>query len=216
MPRASYPRLHTLAQSLFKSSIPRTPPTTLAFQGDPASAAVEDPEERATAAVGALLVWQIIQHGGSSLPVGPAARAAERLVQSFPETDRHRLEKESVEILHWLEDALNLLGDEWEGLDSRVYPWEDQRFPEEGTLGLIREALGQNADLEIEYFTYRRNAMSRRRITPLRLDDEGKLRAVCHWRSAERTFAVSRIKEARLIRTRSSGSRSERSTPDHS
>ncbi len=177
---------------------------------------MEEPEERAAAAVGALLVWQIIQHGGSSLPVGPAARAAERLVQSFPETDHHRLEKESVEILHWLEDALNLLGGEWEGLGPQLYPGEDQRFPEEGTLGLIREALGQNADLEIEYFTYRRNAMSRRRITPLRLDDEGKLRAVCHWRGSERTFAVSRIKEARLIRTRSSRPRSERPTPDHS
>jgi len=150
--------------------------------------------------VGSLLVWKLIQHGGSNLPVGPASNVANLLMKTFPDTDRHRLEQEAAEILRWLEDALNLLGEHWEEVEERgMYPWEDREFPSEGKLETLRQAIQEKADLEVEYFTYRRNCMSRRRITPLEIQDERILRARCHWRNDERSFAIHRIKEVRLI-----------------
>lgn len=200
MTRTPFVRLDALAQALLRESIPRTPPKALKFAGKAEPTHLDEPGERAVAAVGALLVWKLIQHGGSNLPVGPAASAVNRLMATFPDIDRHRLEHEAEEILRWLEDALNLLGDGWEAVEERgMYPWEDREFPFEGKLQILRQAIREKADLEVEYFTYRRNSMSRRRITPLEIQDERILRARCHWRDDERSFAIHRIKEVRLI-----------------
>jgi len=200
MNRTPFVRLDALARALLRESIPRTPPEALGFTGKSEPAHIDEPDERAAAAVGALLVWKLIQHGGSNLPVGPAANAANRLMESFPDTDRHRLEQEAAEILRWLEDALNLLGDGWKEVEERgMYPWEDREFPSENKLETLRQAIQDRADLELEYFTYRRNSMSRRRITPLEIQDGRILQARCHWRNDERSFAIHRIKEIRLI-----------------
>jgi hypothetical protein len=200
MTRTPFVRLDALARALLRESIPRTPPEALGFTGKSEPAHIDEPDERAVAAVGALLVWKLIQHGGSNLPVGPAADAANRLIETFPDTDRHRLEQEAAEILRWLEDALNLLGDGWEAVEERgMYPWEDREFPCEDKLETLHRAIRERADLEVEYFTYRRNSMSRRRITPLEIQDERILRARCHWRDDERSFAIHRIKEVKLI-----------------
>lgn len=200
MIRTPFVRLDALVRALLRESIPRTPPETLEFTGKPEAALLEEPGERAVAAVGSLLVWKLIQHGGSNLPVGPAANVANLLMKTFPDIDRHRLEQEAAEILRWLEDALNLLGEHWEEVEERgMYPWEDREFPSEGKLDTLRQAIQENADLEVEYFTYRRNCMSRRRITPLEIQDGRILRARCHWRNDERSFAIHRIKEVRLI-----------------
>ncbi len=200
MTRTPFNQLDALVRALLRESIPRTPPEALEFAGEAEPTHLDEPGERAVAAVGALLVWKLIQHGGSNLPVGPAANAANRLMETFSDTDRHRLEQEAVEILRWLEDALNLLGDDWEEVEERgMYPWEDREFPSEGKLQTLRQAIREKADLEVEYFTYRRNSMSRRRITPLEIQDERILRARCHWRADERSFAIHRIKEVRLI-----------------
>jgi hypothetical protein len=200
MTRTPFIRLDALARALLRDSIPRTPPETMEFSGKSGPAGLEDPGERAVTAVGALLVWKLIQYGGSNLPVGPAAVAAERLMETFPDTDRHRLETEAGEILRWLEDALNLLGDDWEAMEERgMYPWEDKEFPIDGKLEILHQAIRERADLDVEYFTYRRNSMSHRRITPLEVQDDRILRARCHWRRDERSFAIHRIKEVRLI-----------------
>ena len=79
MTRTPFLRLDALARAMLRESIPRTPPEPLEFTGPPASAALEDPGQRAVAAVGALLVWKLIQHGGCKLPVGPAVDAVNRL-----------------------------------------------------------------------------------------------------------------------------------------
>jgi hypothetical protein len=200
MPRTPYLRLDALTRSLLREAIPRTPPEPLEFTGPAEPAELDDTGQRAVAAVGSLLVWKLIQHGGSNLPVGPAAEAVDRLMETFPETDRHRLEAEAEEILRWLEDSLNLLGDDWEDVEDRgMYPWEDQEFPMGDKLDVLEQAIQQQADLELEYFTYRRNSMSRRRITPLEIQNGRILRARCHWRDAERSFAIHRIKELRIL-----------------
>jgi hypothetical protein len=201
MSRTPFPHLDALARALFRDSMPRNPAEPLEFGGVARPTGVEGSDERAAAAVGALLIWKLIQHGGSTLPVGPAEVAAERLLETFGDTDRRRLESEAVQILRWLEDSLNLLGDDWDGVEDRgLYPWEDREFPDEGKADLIRHAIRDKVDLEIEYFTYSRNSMSRRRITPLELEGDAILRARCHWRRSERSFALHRIKEARLAR----------------
>ena len=121
-------------------------------------------------------------------------------MRGFPEIERHRLEREATEILKWLEDSLSLLDGDWQNADDRgVYPWEDREFPDEGKGRTIQQAIEAKMDLEIEYFTYSRNALTRRRITPMELEGTEKLRALCHWRRDERHFLIRRIKEVRLL-----------------
>jgi hypothetical protein len=199
MTTSPYPDLDEVATPLFKESIPRPAGAGPQFRGGTA-VRLDGPAERAAAAVGALLAWKLIQHGGCLLPVGPARRAADRLMASFPEIDRRRLEREVAEVLRWLEDALSLLDDDWQEADERgVYPWEDREFPDDGKTETIRRAIDDGADLEIDYFTYSRNAITHRRITPLDLHGGRKLRALCHWRRDERHFLLRRIKEVRPV-----------------
>ena len=206
MTRSPYAKLDQLATSLFKDALPRRAEAAPRFQAGE-GVCLDDPDGRATAAIGALLVWKLIQHGGCLLPVGPARQAVEQLMEGFPETDRGRLERESAEILRWLEDSLSLLDGEWnEGEDAGIYPWEDRQFPDAGKERVIRNAIDEAADLEIEYYTYSRNALTRRRVTPLEIDGGSMLRAMCHWRRDERHFLLSRIKDVRPL-SRSSSSR---------
>ena len=198
MTRSSYPKIDEIATALFRDAVPRsTPPPER-----PPEKGLTMPEDdgRATAAVGALLVWKLIQHGGCQLPVGPARETVEKLMGGFTEIDRRRLEREAVEILRWLEDSLSLLDDDWEDADDRgIYPWEDREFPDDGRVETIRAAIEGATDLEIEYFTYSRNALTRRRVTPLEIDGGRMLRAICHWRRDERHFLLRRIKEVRPL-----------------
>ena len=191
-------RLREIASSLLKDAAPRSENPPLTFSDSPGPV---PSDERAVAAIGSLLLLELIRHGGCALPLGPAQRALRRLMESFPETDRHRLEMEAVEILLWLEDSLSLLGDEWQEVDDRgLYPWEDRVFPDAGKTDRIRRAIEEESDLEIEYFTYSRNALTRRRVTPLAIEGGSKLRALCHWRRQERSFLLRRIKEIRRFR----------------
>ena len=199
MTLTSFQQLDEIARKLLGDSAPR-PASPLRFASGDGDVRMRDADERAVAAVGALLVCKLIEFGGCELPIGPARSALEQLIGSFPDTDRRRLEKESAEILRWLEDSLSLLGDDWEEAEDRgIYPWEDREFPEEGKIDLIRDAIDDRADLEIEYFTYSRNAFSRRRVTPLEIEGKLKLRALCHWRRGERHFLLRRIKEIRRL-----------------
>ena len=200
MARTLFPRLDEITKALLKDPIPRDPTAPLRVSGSSEPTVLADCDERAVAALGSLLVCKLIEHGGCALPIGPAQEACRKLLDAFSETDRHRLELEAVEVLRWLEDALNLLGDDWQEVEDRgVYPWEDQEFPDAGRIGLIRRAIQAKSDLEIEYYTHSRNAMTLRRVTPLEIEGERKLRAVCHWRRDERHFLLRRIKQVRAL-----------------
>ncbi|MGD8374671.1 MAG: hypothetical protein PVF68_00910 [Acidobacteriota bacterium] len=192
MSRSPFHKLDEIATALFKDAAPRPQAGTSGgiTAGGPADAA----------ALGALLVWKLVQHGGCRLPVGAAQQATETLLGELPEIQRHRVEREAAEVLRWLEDSLSLFDPEWEDVEDRgLYPWEDREFPPEGKPELIRSAIESAHDLEIEYFTYSRNALSRRRITPLEMHGDSRLRALCHWRRDERHFLLRRIKEVRRI-----------------
>lgn len=205
MTRSHYPEIDGIAGPLFKEAVPRPTEPGLRFHGDSA-VLLEHPGERSAAALGALLLAKMIEHGGCALPIGPAKKALERLMASFPETDRRRLEREGAAVLRWLEDALSLLDEDWQDVDDRgIYPWEDREFPEDGKSEVIRQAIEEGQDLELEYFTYSRNSINRRRVTPLELHGSRKLRALCHWRRDERHFLIRRIKEVRPVQDPSRG-----------
>jgi len=198
MTRPPFHRIQEILSTLLKDSVPRSPSEPLHFMGEVRSARLETPDERAVAAIGSLLVCEIVRHGGSLLPVGPARKAVERLLESFPESDRPRLESEAAEMMLWLEDALSLLGDGWQELDDQgLYPWDDREYPDDGKAARIRKAIEDRSDLEIEYFTYSRNALTKRHVTPIEIEGERILLALCHWRRDDRRFLLRRIKAIR-------------------
>lgn len=77
-----------------------------------------------------------------------------------------------------------------------AYRNRDHSYPVAKSLPIITAAIENGNDLLMEYFTYRSKTFRKRTVTPLELGDGGVyLRAYDHFRLAERTFKVSRIKD---------------------
>ena len=77
----------------------------------------------------------------------------------------------------------------------------DRSFPVEEHLLVIEAAIRNGNDLKMNYFTYRSRSFRTRTVTPLELGESGTyLRAYDHFRLANRTFKVSRIREISEVR----------------
>lgn len=64
------------------------------------------------------------------------------------------------------------------------------------TLGALREAVASNHVVEIEYFSYGRDVVGRRRVDPWRVQQSGGhwyLQGWCHDRADERLFRIDRV-----------------------
>jgi predicted DNA-binding transcriptional regulator YafY len=80
---------------------------------------------------------------------------------------------------------------------TALYLWfrRDHKYPAGPRVAIIRSALANKNDIKMEYFTYRSRRFSVKRITPLELGEgEIYLKGYDHFRLAERTYKVSRIK----------------------
>jgi predicted DNA-binding transcriptional regulator YafY len=78
------------------------------------------------------------------------------------------------------------------------YSRRDRRYNVAQRLPILRAAIVNERDISMIYFTYASRRFSRRVVTPIEIQDiQGRayLRAYDHFRDAERTFKVARIKE---------------------
>ena len=85
----------------------------------------------------------------------------------------------------------------------------------DGTLALIRAAVADGVQIELDYRSSRGDA-ERRRVDPLRvesIDDDWYLRGWCHLREAVRTFRLDRISNAVVTESRSSTARTTSGCP---
>ncbi len=101
-------------------------------------------------------------------------------------------------------DALRLLEQMRESIGVRAIGARLQA-PTAEHVALIQRALLERRRLEMRYYSMSRDEESHRQVDPyhLTLFDSGfYLVGYCHWRRAERIFAVERIRELRALATR--------------
>jgi len=187
-------------------------------EGDPVRAAdsavravLSRGDERAAVTVGALLLAKVRERGGTRVDSEALARASERLLSQFTEMEQARIKREVARTLLWLWEAMGSdeatadgaadagagLSDEEDEEQTLLIP--DRIYPVGDKLDLIRRAIADKQDLEIDYFTFYRGKLAWRRISPVELEGEDYVIAWCHWRQDQRRFRISRIRSLRAV-----------------
>lgn len=156
------------------------------------SARVDQPDELAALAVGALVMRKVQEFGQTKLPTRSIDSLIERTTASLSAAEMMRLEVEAYEVLDWLLGGLPV-SDADAALIARRDGERVLYDATASTVELLRRAIDEEFDCQIDYFSRRRGQMNRRRITPIALEAETYLRAYCHARKEERSFRLSRI-----------------------
>jgi hypothetical protein len=146
---------------------------------------IRDPSEAGAAAVALLLLENVRRQAGTRLNERPLREMLERLLHDLPAKDRVVIEREAYRTLEWIGRAIDPAMDE-----VKPTPKQDGQ---ETHLDLIRRAIKDGFDLEMEYYTGARSELNRRRITPDSVEAERYLHAFCHSRQDVRVFRLSRI-----------------------
>jgi len=89
-------------------------------------------------------------------------------------------------------------GDHWLPWDPSE-PWTGPRYDPTRARTVLRKAIAQNLDVEMEYFTHARGQFTKRRVTPLAADGAYFI-GYCHGRDEERTFRIDRVATIRLVK----------------
>ncbi len=152
------------------------------------------PQERAAVAAGTLLLLLLEERGGTSFQRGELISLAQRSMNSLQGPDKAAITDEVTRVLDWLANGLT---ERQEGVDPRS--WGDVHYDPAPYVPVLRGAVADTVDVEIEYFSHNRGQWSRRRVTPLRLEARGTLVAHCHLRGKERRFRLSRIRSLVLL-----------------
>lgn len=156
------------------------------------------PDQIAAVTVGLMILERAASHGGTRVPTYVLRDLRERLTEPLSSRDVMTLEVEAYDTMSWLV-----------GLETAPEP--DERAvpalqadaveydPEMPVLDLLRRAIIEEFDVEIQYYTQSRGELTRRRISPHHVQAETYLHAYCHARLAERVFRISRIAEIRPV-----------------
>jgi hypothetical protein len=177
-------------------------------------AVVSRADERAALAAAALLLSKVSEKGGTRVDADALGRATERLLAQFTEMEQARIKREVARTLLWLWEAMGsdettasgarAAGDEAgaeeaDDEDEQTLLIPDRIYPVGDKLDLLRAAIAESRDAEIDYFTFYRGKLAWRRISPLEMEGDDYVLAYCHWRQERRRFRVSRIRALRVI-----------------
>lgn len=165
---------------------------------------VDQIEQQAALALGCILLENLRRAGASRIPQGAMEGALGRVLPHLSSKVLMDLEVEAYEMLAWIGRSIDpSLVDETHGAGEgddgarRVGPVPFD--PDQAATQIIRRALREGFDLQIVYYTGGRGELSRRVITPLRIEAEKYLHAWCHKREDERVFRMSRIASAEPV-----------------
>ncbi len=173
----------------------------------PAQLIADSPQERRAAAVGALVLAQVAERGGTNLDSGALLSVAEKALNTFEEGDRPALFDEMVAILDWLADNLRRKDRERErdpSLGSLGAQRRDGRPPRGGrndvefdpgpAIDALDKAIEGTLDVVLDYYSFHRKTWSKRRVTPQAIVGDF-LVAHCHMRGDDRRFRLTRIRK---------------------
>jgi hypothetical protein len=160
-------------------------------QDERLSVRLDRSEEVAAAAVGLMMLNMVERHGRTRLFERAIDGALERLVEDLEPAEFMRLEVEAYEVLDWLvgDDEPVSSNPEIARREGDTVHYNADASPEL----ILREALFQEFDVEIQYFTRKRAERNQRVISPYAIAADKYVRAWCHSRRAQRVFRIDRI-----------------------
>lgn len=148
-------------------------------------------EEVAAATVGLLMLDMVERTGRTRLFERAIDGALEQLTADLDPEEIMRLEVEAYEVLDWLVGDAQPVGS-----DTNVAIRNEDGIlydPDAPLEALIREALFQEFDVRIHYYTRKRGETTERVISPYAIAADKYVRAWCHARRAQRVFRMDRI-----------------------
>jgi hypothetical protein len=157
------------------------------------------PEQHAAAAVGLLILERLAAHGGTRLPTYVLRELRQALTEPLNSRDVMNLEVEAYDTMSWL--AALEAAPEASPRQAPAAAHADvvEYDPSMPVLDLLRRAILEEFDVEMQYYTQSRGELTRRRVSPRVLQGETYLHAYCHTRQTERVFRLSRIAELRPV-----------------
>lgn len=174
------PRLDATASSSLKVTSRRGPFT------------VENSGEKAALAVAILVLSRIRNQGGTVVSDKSIDGLASRIMGEFTEDALGKVASEAAEVLHWLQGSSSM-EDEGQRIQESLFSAPDYVFPMEDKIPVIDQAIEDETDLLVDYYSRRRGQFTTRRVTPIKLMGE-ELTAFCHLRGDMRVFKLSRIR----------------------
>lgn len=160
----------------------------LEWEPTPAPLTLQRPGERAAMLSAALLLDTIRQGHGTRHDADSIREAIIQLRRGFQERELMQIEIEVYEILRWLGHTIDPT---WPTKDPHI----ERVSPESSHVEVILWALEQGQDLIMDYYHPGRGEVTRRQVTPIKLEAETYLQGFCHLRADERIFRLSRIGE---------------------
>lgn len=157
---------------------------------NPAPLTIQKPSERAALLSAALLLETVRQGGGTRHSPEALREAIGALRRGFNERELMEIEVEVYEILRWLGHAIDPT---WPTQDPVV----ERINPDSSHVEVIRWAIQHGQDLFLDYYHPGRGEVTKRQVTPIKLEAETYLQGFCHLRADERIFRLSRIGELR-------------------
>lgn len=168
----------------------------LEFPPSPAQLSVHDADERGALALACLILESLRERGGTRVPRRPLETVLRKSLASFGPKEVMDIEVEAYEILLWLGKAID---PQWSQQPTEDGDAVDNIHQDSPHHEIIRWAIANAQDLEMDYYSHGRGQFTKRRITPISLEAETYLHAYCHLRRGERVFRLTRIADLRPV-----------------
>jgi hypothetical protein len=204
-PDSTPPTRHIDLSDYLARREPRADNTPVSTSEPSGSVRLATAEELQIAAVALLMLERLAAHNGSRIPVRPVRELRQRATRPFQSADVMALEVEAYDTLCWvagISPGRRPPGPPQPrkaGQDAVLY---DPKMP---VIDLLRRAIAEEFDVDMQYYTQSRGELTKRRVSPLHIEAETYLHAYCHARRAERVFRMSRIAELRPVDGRAVG-----------
>ncbi|MBI4393620.1 MAG: WYL domain-containing protein [Euryarchaeota archaeon] len=151
-------------------------------------------EDAWLAAVGAKLLEAFESEGASLLEEFRPRRLALKLGRKLDNAERAHLDYVVKQILEWRWIPSDFEGDmPWDEDE----PWTGPSYDATRSRQILRRAIKEGLDVEMEYYAHSRGDWTTRRVTPTEIAGR-YLIAYCHLRKDERTFRIERIASIRI------------------
>ena len=164
----------------------------LEFSDSQGSVNYTTPNDRSTVALALLVLKNLRDHGASRIPKRSVEKPLRDVLDTMTPKEIMDVEIETYELLLWIGKAID---PDWK---TEIEP--DLSDPMSNDIdGLVRWAINNGVDLELDYYARQSGELTHRKITPISFEAEKYMHAFCHLRHAERVFRISRIAELRPI-----------------
>lgn len=160
----------------------------------PAPISLSRAHELSAMAVGLLVLKHVEESGRTRLHEQAIQDTLKRITEHLTAAQMMRLEVEAYEIVDWL------VGGNGNAVNAHFVAMKKddgvEYDPSSSIPAIVREAVAQEFDLKITYYSAKRMEMNSRVISPKAIAAETYVRGWCHERRDERIFRMDRIRSA--------------------